>query len=521
MHGKSTGLEVKILDNKWILLPGTPDDDNRDYLPERIKGSDIVVNENGNNSQPYPEKLTEYHEDLLQDGQPGCWYEYIPDSYDGSKPVPLVLSMHGGLMTGWGQCIYTSWSLMAEQHGFIAVFPDAAKNRLWADEWGRWLYKNEESGEGTENIPPNLDASPDDIRENRDINFTCALVERICEKYNIDRGRIYMQGMSMGNMMSAMFARHKGFLLAGAAGSACATFLSVLYDENGNIKNSAGPVPVFQSRPERNNVPEDIELQKFVNRWNKYYWMKLDGCDPVPEISIVGENNFAFYKGDRGDVVYLDIKNRDHGQSFDDAALIWNYFFSGIRRNEDGSFERLESNLPRKGDAFSLAFAEGIGKAWHNNKVEPMTAKTLRWQKLKYHGLEGGAKVRGEYLCVPLRYLAEVFGAQYESQRDNRMVRLTLSDGRVLQFAEGSIGCMIDTDLRSMYCEALYREGELLVPAAWFLQYLFNLQVSECDGVLYATDHFNVLSLYMADVLKEALEKDGDYPDYEGIGFAD
>ena len=36
------------------LLPGTPDDNNRDYLPERIRGSDIVVNENGNNSQPLP-----------------------------------------------------------------------------------------------------------------------------------------------------------------------------------------------------------------------------------------------------------------------------------------------------------------------------------------------------------------------------------------------------------------------------------------------------------------------------------
>ena len=35
-----------------------------------------------------------------------------------------------GVMSGWGQCIYTSWSLMAEQHGFIAVFPDAAK-RMW------------------------------------------------------------------------------------------------------------------------------------------------------------------------------------------------------------------------------------------------------------------------------------------------------------------------------------------------------------------------------------------------------
>ena len=28
---------------KMILRPGTPDDDNREYLPEKIKGSDIVV----------------------------------------------------------------------------------------------------------------------------------------------------------------------------------------------------------------------------------------------------------------------------------------------------------------------------------------------------------------------------------------------------------------------------------------------------------------------------------------------
>ena len=49
---------------KMILRPGTPDDDNREYLPEKIKGSDIVVNENGNNSQPYPERLKECHEKM-------------------------------------------------------------------------------------------------------------------------------------------------------------------------------------------------------------------------------------------------------------------------------------------------------------------------------------------------------------------------------------------------------------------------------------------------------------------------
>ena len=32
------------MENKIKILPGIPDDDNREYLPEAIKGSDIVVN---------------------------------------------------------------------------------------------------------------------------------------------------------------------------------------------------------------------------------------------------------------------------------------------------------------------------------------------------------------------------------------------------------------------------------------------------------------------------------------------
>ena len=184
---------------KMILRPGTPDDDNREYLPEKIKGSDIVVNENGNNSQPYPERLKECH-GVIADNIEDEWYEYVPESYDPSKKTPLVLSMHGGLMTGWGQAIYTSWTMAADRDGFILVFP-----------------------------------------------------------------------------------------------------------------------------------PEKEEALK-VNKDNRLYWMRLNECGTLPEICIRGENNFAFYKGRKADLVYLDIKNRDHGQSFDDAALIWDYFFSGLRR---------------------------------------------------------------------------------------------------------------------------------------------------------------------------------------------
>ena len=42
------------MEHKIKLIPGIPDNDNRDYLPIELKESEIVVNENGNNSQVYP-----------------------------------------------------------------------------------------------------------------------------------------------------------------------------------------------------------------------------------------------------------------------------------------------------------------------------------------------------------------------------------------------------------------------------------------------------------------------------------
>ena len=166
---------------------------------------------------------------------------------------------------------------------------------------------------------------------------------------------------------------------------------------------------IWQSRPELNDIPPEKEEALKVNKYNRLYWMRLNECGPVPEISIVGENNFAFYKGKKADLVYLDIKNRDHGQSLDDAALIWDYLFSGIRRKEDGSIVDTGSVKERKGDSFAAAFAAGKELALADGKAVKMSGRAVRWEKLKYHGLEGGQKVRGTYICVPLSVLAQIF----------------------------------------------------------------------------------------------------------------
>ena len=56
-----------------------------------------------------------------------------------------------------------------------------------------------------------------------------------------------------------------------------------------------------------------------------------------------------------------------------------------------------------------------------------------------------------------------------------------------------------------MYCEALHRDGELLVGVEWFCRYLLNLQVTACNDTVYVTDHFATLSANMADVIRELL----------------
>jgi hypothetical protein len=57
-----------------------------------------------------------------------------------------------------------------------------------------------------------------------------------------------------------------------------------------------------------------------------------------------------------------------------------------------------------------------------------------------------------------------------------------------------------------MYCEALHRNGELLVSAEWFCRFLFNLHVTKSQGVVYITDHFAELSTYMAELIKDILD---------------
>ncbi|MNJ43215.1 hypothetical protein D3C77_382120 [compost metagenome] len=88
---------------------------------------------------------------------------------------------------------------------------------------------------------------------------------------------------------------------------------------------------------------------------------------------------------------------------------------------------------------------------------------------------------------------------------DGLSAELTLPDGRTLQFARGSIGCVVEGRVQSMLCEAVYTGGELYVPIEWISKQLFNHFTSFCEDVLYITDHYAELSKNMAQLIRDEI----------------
>ena len=491
------------------LLAGEPNDANRDYLPEAIKGSRMVVNENGNHSQVYPMRLQEFCESITDDGLSDTWFEYVPESYDPAKKTPLVFSMHGGLMTGWGQCIYTSWTQVADREGFLCVFPNAHDKRMWMIECDPNTI-DELSQPMPEGIP-SLNKPTGTVEEYHDVRLVLALLKRMKERYNIDEGRVFMQGMSMGDCMTSQVARYCGMHFTATAGSGCPTNPLLMFSQDGSVINKGGAMDIWQSRLEHDRTPFHYGLDdRTVVRANLDYWKRINEADVLPLISLQGEKNYAFYRGNKANVVLMDVKNRDHGQTFDDAEMVWDFLFSGVRKEPDGTLLHTPTLCEQAGDAAAVAVCEGASRAWLNGAVVPLSAPALRWEKLKYHGLNGDQIVRGSYLCVPVGFLAQAFGGTIATEENGRRVSLTMPDGRVFAFAEGCIGCTVDNRIEAMLCECIFRNGVLYLSLEWFCRFALNWQVSEYDGVLYATDHYSVLSRYMSWLFQDLVCADGE-----------
>ncbi|MGM0631554.1 MAG: alpha/beta fold hydrolase [Pseudomonadota bacterium] len=120
---------------------------------------------------------------------------FVPESYDPEAPAPLIVSLHGlGRTYDWLMG-YEGFLDQAEAGGHIVVTPLGYIRRGWY-------------GSRTTEAPADGERSEEDVMN---------VLSRVRDEYNVDPGRIYLWGHSMGGAGTYHIATRNPDLFAGLA----------------------------------------------------------------------------------------------------------------------------------------------------------------------------------------------------------------------------------------------------------------------------------------------------------------
>ncbi len=136
-----------------------------------------------------------------QDGE-RRYVVHVPTSYDGTKALPVLLHLHGGLGTAESSDTSTSFSALAEERGFLLVYGEGTKGRISFTSWNAGGCCGQ-SQEKNNNV--------DDVRYVREV------LTQVQEKFQVHQNHIYVSGMSNGSMLANRLACEIPELIAGVA----------------------------------------------------------------------------------------------------------------------------------------------------------------------------------------------------------------------------------------------------------------------------------------------------------------
>jgi polyhydroxybutyrate depolymerase len=143
---------------------------------------------------------------------------FVPSSYDGSTPFPLIIAFHGFAGSGPGFEGFTGLDAPAQRHGFVVAYPSGVG--------GQWAT--------------GCDCTDPDEAGIDDVQFVSTLIDHLAEGLAIDRERVYLTGLSQGGFMLLRAACELPRAIAGVASVAASMFRVT-----GLSCAPRGPIPIL------------------------------------------------------------------------------------------------------------------------------------------------------------------------------------------------------------------------------------------------------------------------------------
>ena len=100
---------------------------------------------------------------------------HVPPGYDGRKPLPLVVVIHGAFDTAEGMETYSGFSKLSDRENFLVLYPNGMGLFGYLQHWnaGHCCGK----------------AAKDQID---DVGFIEAAIEDVCSRLRVDRQKVFL-----------------------------------------------------------------------------------------------------------------------------------------------------------------------------------------------------------------------------------------------------------------------------------------------------------------------------------------
>ena len=237
---------------------------------------------------------------------------YIPTSYDGTKPLPIVFNFHGFGGTASDHMKTADMRTLANNEMFFLVYPQGSL-------LGGYSHWNAAMPGGDNKSTAN------------DTGFFEAMLTSISSSYKVDPTRVYACGYSNGGFFSYFLAGTKSNLVA-AIGSVSGTMLE------GN-PDPTNPTPVISIHGTSDTVVPFSGGNGYLSNSDVLnYWANKNGAITTPVITNLTSGYVTVEKStflDSSEIIWVEgykINGGDHVwfdldlNGFDTNQLIWNFF---------------------------------------------------------------------------------------------------------------------------------------------------------------------------------------------------
>ena len=254
---------------------------------------------------------------ITHDGIQRDYILYIPELYDGSTAVPLVLNFHGYGSNAAQQMFYGDFRDIADTEGFLLVHPE-----------GTTFIGDQFWNVGFPGLSSNID----------DVGFTEALIDELATLYAIDLDRVYATGMSNGGFMSFLLACQLSEKIAAVA-SVTGSMTQDTFDDC----NAQLPTPVLQIHGTEDDVVSynennlSLPIPDVIS-----YWVDHNNCETTPTTTTLPDVDVS----DGSTIEYSVYEDGDNGITTEHMKVIGGgHTWPGSILNSAGTNQDIDASM--------------------------------------------------------------------------------------------------------------------------------------------------------------------------------